>query len=290
MAKDADVNTDWERSAGIYNCTGGCGRKRLPASEFSKKQVEKALERLNTIADKDIRDGANMDRCIFLSAVCRKCTEEKEECEKAEAQARRDAREQAAEEAVLEPPERFTISLSERPFGMQPSKADESLGYVIAKVTEGKPASKAGVRLGWRVVEVAGKTTEGLDLEATQALLKAAELPASVEFEGVPGGADFCTACHLVLAAPLFSRKMRTKPAEKRRCSACVEASEAEAGGANAEGDTAGSSEKPQSKLDELQALCADSANQAEKVTGLKPVRGGGYIGRGGRARGRGAK
>ena len=35
---------------------------------------------------------------------------------------------------------------------------------------------RAGVRLGWRVVEVAGKTTEGLDLEATQQLTPAQAL------------------------------------------------------------------------------------------------------------------
>merc|ERR1711971_436310 len=147
-----------------------------------------------------------MERSIFLSAVCRRCMEEKE--------------------TVLEPPERVVVSLAERPFGMTPSKVDEtqSLGYVVAKVTEGKPASRAGVRPGWRAVKIGGASCEGLDLEAAQALMKAAELPASVEFEAVPGGADFCTACQRLLPAPLFSRKMRTKPPDKRRFTACVEA------------------------------------------------------------------
>lgn len=285
MAKDTDLSTDWERSAGIFNCVGGCGRKRLTGEFFSKKQVEKALDSLKTIADRDIRQ--DTEQCLYISAVCKECMDAKEERERAEAQARRDEQGKKAEETVLETPEHIMTSLAARPFGMTPSKADESLGYVVAKVSEGKPAAKAGVGFGWRVFAVASTACEGLNLEAVQALLKAAELPVSVEFEALPGGADFCTACQRVLPAPLFSRKMRTKPVEKRRCSACVEASEADA--ATAAGEEAGASEKPQSQLGELQALCAESAAQAEKVTGLKPVRGGGYVGRGGKARGRGS-
>jgi len=319
MAKDADVNTNWERSAGIYNCTGGCGRTRLPASEFSKKQVERALDSLNTLADRDIREGPGHESQLWLSAVCRGCIVEKEEREKAEAHTRREEREkaleerQALEETVLEPPERIATSLPERPLGMTPSKADESLGYVVAKVSDGKPAFKAGIRPGWRVATVAGKTCEGLNLEAVQALLKAAELPVAVEFDSLPSGADWCTSCLRVLVIPLFSRKMRTKPPDKRRCTSCVEASEEGSSATASEAqptcecgsvfaaidpknptvDAAicqkcGKARPKKSQLAELQELCAETASQAEKVTGLKPVRGGSFVGRGGRGRGRG--
>jgi hypothetical protein len=286
MAKDTDVNTDWELSAGIYSCIGGCSRQRLPASEFSKKQIEKALNALNTLGDKDIRNGPDIQEVLYLNAVCKRCMEEKEERERQEAQVRREKCEAAAEEIVLEPGEKITVSISERPFGMASSKADDVQGYLVSKVTEGKPAARAGVRPGWRAVSVGGKSCEGLDVDAVLAMFKAAELPVDLEFEAVPENADFCTACHRVLPAPLFSRKMRTKPRETRRCSACVEAAQADSAGAPGGEGAEGGTEKPQSQLDELKALCADSAAQAEKVTGLKPVRGGGYIGRGGRSRG----
>merc|ERR1712176_145175 len=94
---------------------------------------------------------------------------------------------------------------------------------------------------------------------------------------------DLCTACQRVLPSDKFSRKMRTKPAEKRRCTACVE----ESGAADEAGGDENSAAKGTSKLSELQALCASSADQAEKVTGLKPVRGGSAAGRG-KGRGRG--
>merc|ERR1719336_2682179 len=171
------------------------------------------------------------------------------------------------------------VTLAERPFGMTPSKAD-GVGYLVAKVSEGKPAAKAGVRAGWHLVEINGKPCAELDLESAQAELKASDLPVDVVFEAVPGGADFCTACQRVLPIPLFSRKMRTKPPEKRRCSACVEASEAE-DGEGAEGAPAIHVAQPKGKLGELAGLCAETAREAEAVTGLRAVRGGSRAGRG---------
>jgi len=277
MAKSEDLSTDWQKSAGDFSCTV-CRRKRLPASEFSKKQVEKALESLKSIPDKDIRTGPDIQQTLYLSGVCKKCSEEREERERAEAQARREEREQAAEETVLQPPERVAVSFAERPFGVTPSKA-EGVGYLVVKVGEGKPAARAGVRPGWRLVELGGKSFEGLDFEAMNALVKGAELPVEAVFEAIPGGGDFCTACQRVLAAPLFSRKMRTKPPEKRRCSSCVEvaeAAEAEAAEGAAAAPAEGAGGKPQSKLGELRELCAETAREAEAVTGLKAVRGSG--------------
>ncbi|CAK0852533.1 unnamed protein product [Prorocentrum cordatum] len=284
MATSSELGTDWQRSAGDFSCSS-CGRKRLPASEFSKKQVEKALESLRTIPDKDIRQGPEIQQVVYLSGICKRCTEEKEATERAEAQAKREQREEsiAEAEAAMGPPERVEVSLGERPFGMTPSKA-EGAGYLVVKVSDGKPAARAGVRLGWRVVEVAGAACGSASMEDTQAMLKAAELPASVVFEAPPAGAEFCTACHRVLAAPHFSRKMRTRPPERRRCTPCVEASEADAG---AEGDGAEAEAAPPQAaggpLAELRQLCAETAREAELVTGIRAKGGGG---RGGRGRG----
>lgn len=275
MATDESVSTDWQKSAGDFSCTV-CERKRLPASEFSRKQVEKALDALKTIPDRDIRTGPEIQRNLFLTGVCKACTEKQEERERAEAQARREERNQAAAEAVLDQPEMVPAVLSERPFGMTPVKGEGVQGYLVAKATEGKPAAKAGVRPGWRLAEIGGSNCAGFGLEEVQALLKEATLPISVVFEAVPGGADFCTTCQQRLPAPLFSRKMRTRPPDKRRCTGCVEASE----GGGAEGEegpnAVGSDQAPQTKLQELQALCAESAQQAQKVTGLRAVRGAG--------------
>eukprot|EP00441_Pelagodinium_beii_P017735 CAMPEP_0197672684 /NCGR_PEP_ID=MMETSP1338-20131121/79463_1 /TAXON_ID=43686 ORGANISM="Pelagodinium beii, Strain RCC1491" /NCGR_SAMPLE_ID=MMETSP1338 /ASSEMBLY_ACC=CAM_ASM_000754 /LENGTH=256 /DNA_ID=CAMNT_0043252819 /DNA_START=24 /DNA_END=791 /DNA_ORIENTATION=+ len=256
MAKSEDLSTDWQKSAGDFSCTV-CQRKRLPASEFSKKQVAKALESLRSIPDKDVRTGPDIHTVTYLSGVCKKCAEEKEQTEKAAAEAKREEREKAAGEAVIEAPERVEVSFDARPFGMTP--ATKGNGYVVLKASDGKPAAKAGVRPGWRLVAISGESCESLDMNGAQAKLKAADLPVTVLFEAVPGGADFCVSCQEVLAMPLFSRKMRTKPPEKRRCSSCVEASEAD--GEAAEGEVqeqAGGYSAPEgSKLSELQQLCA---------------------------------
>eukprot|EP00933_Yihiella_yeosuensis_P055581 TRINITY_DN54411_c0_g1_i1.p1 TRINITY_DN54411_c0_g1~~TRINITY_DN54411_c0_g1_i1.p1 ORF type:complete len:283 (+),score=81.18 TRINITY_DN54411_c0_g1_i1:38-886(+) len=277
MAKSEELSTDWTRSAGDFSCSS-CGRKRLPACEFSKKQVEKLLASLKTIPDKDIRTGPDISSVVYLTGVCKKCTEEKEQKERADAQAKRDEREAAAEEATIEPPEKVEVVLAQRPLGMTPASKAPT-GYRVLKASEGKPAAKAGVKPGWRLVSVAGKSCEDQSLEEAQATLKGAELPVTLTFEAVPGGADFCINCQEILAIPLFSRKMRTRLPEKRRCSACVEASEA-AGEDEAEG--AAPAEGGGSKLSELQQLCRETAKEAEKVTGIKAV------GRGGRGKGRG--
>lgn len=278
----AELGTDWTRSAGDFSCVV-CERKQLPASEFSKKQVEKALQSLKTLPNRDIRSGPDITRTIFLQAVCKKCTEEGEEAQRLEAKARREeceAHEEAAAQAManLEPGPLTLVILEERPFGMSSSKSEDD-GYVVGRVTDGKPAAKAGVGLGWRVTAVADSSCRGLNLENVQQLLRTAPLPVTVEFEQLPNTTGFCTACQRVLTTMLFSRKMLTKPVEKRRCSACVEESLAGPGVDAGEEKAAGGADA----LSDLQALCADSAKQAEKVTGLKPVRGGGR----GRGRGR---
>jgi ATP-dependent RNA helicase DDX3X len=66
---------------------------------------------------------------------------------------------------------------------MAPSKDAGVSGYMVAKVAEDKPADKAGVRHGWRLVSIAGKPCRDLDLEEIQVLMKGADLPLEAEFE-----------------------------------------------------------------------------------------------------------
>lgn len=164
---------------------------------------------------------------LIRPGVCKRCadqlrTREREEA-KAKKESREQAREQALKEGILDAPELVTVSMAERPFGMTACKDAE--GYLVGSVKEGKPAARGGVRPGWRLATVGGSSCDGLDKAAVQALTKEIELPADFVFESVPTGADFCTACEKILVWAKFSRKMRTKPPEKRRCTACVEAS-----------------------------------------------------------------
>eukprot|EP00927_Polykrikos_kofoidii_P086240 TRINITY_DN9602_c0_g1_i1.p1 TRINITY_DN9602_c0_g1~~TRINITY_DN9602_c0_g1_i1.p1 ORF type:complete len:788 (+),score=130.47 TRINITY_DN9602_c0_g1_i1:97-2460(+) len=85
--------------------------------------------------------------------------------------------------ALTKPTELITVILAERPFGMSPSKEEGVTGYVVAKLAEGRPADAAGVKTGWRLVEVGGKTCKELDLEVMQKLLKEASLPVRIVFE-----------------------------------------------------------------------------------------------------------
>eukprot|EP00435_Cladocopium_sp_Y103_P066475 s239_g28.t1 len=268
--------------AGDFHCNGPCQRKRLPASEFSKKQVERALDSLRNIADKDIRTGPEIQTVLYLSGVCKRCTEEKERQAQAEAAARRGG----ADAGEVEPDvagEQVEVTLSSRPFGLTPSS--KGPGYVVLKASEGKPAAKAGVRPGWRLVaidrEVCGG--EGGSQVEWQSRLKAAELPVKMTFETL-GSRDFCTSCQEILPGSNFSRKMRTKAPEKRRCSACVEDAAEEKNENGEPGGSEGAVQGEATKLSELKQLCAETAKEAEQVTGLKAVRGAG------RGRGRGYK
>mmetsp|Transcript_14232 Transcript_14232/g.32306 ORF Transcript_14232/g.32306 Transcript_14232/m.32306 type:complete len:812 (+) Transcript_14232:139-2574(+) len=80
------------------------------------------------------------------------------------------------------PPQLVKISLQERPFGMAPTK-DGASGYTISKVADDKPAGRAGVQAGWRLVAVGGKACKDADMEAIQGFLKSASLPVALEFE-----------------------------------------------------------------------------------------------------------
>eukprot|EP00928_Gymnodinium_smaydae_P081679 TRINITY_DN65154_c0_g1_i1.p1 TRINITY_DN65154_c0_g1~~TRINITY_DN65154_c0_g1_i1.p1 ORF type:complete len:322 (-),score=60.81 TRINITY_DN65154_c0_g1_i1:149-1114(-) len=210
-------------------CAPSVGQWQAPAPKAAQSKPEK-LE----VKQEEIQFGH-----MVQPGVCKRCKEERRQRDREKAKAKKEARDQEREQALegsLEAPERIEVTLGERPFGMTPSKAD-NVGYLIAKASDGKPAAKSGVRPGWRVAEVAGQSCQGMGMEEVQALLKAAELPVRVGFDAMPSNGDFCTCCQKVLVWAEFSRKMRTKPADKRRCIACVEAAggdgegEAEAGG-----------------------------------------------------------
>lgn len=105
------------------------------------------------------------------------------------------SRSKSADEPAPKELEVVGMQLSERPFGMAPSKEAGVSGYVVAKVAEEKPAATAGVCVGWRLVSIAGKPCRDLDLEGIQVLLKGADLPVAVEFErekegGPPKGSE----------------------------------------------------------------------------------------------------
>lgn len=208
-----------------------------PAEDATKIESTSQAEKNNTMLDEHVQFGH-----LVRPGICKLCAEERREHEREEAKAKRAsrelAREHALEEGALEPPERVTVSLTDRPFGMTPSKA-EGVGYLVAKVSEGKPAARAGIRPGWRVAEIMDTSSESLDLEAVQVLLKSAELPVAITFEALPSNGDFCTTCQRALVWALFSRKMRTKPADKRRCIACVEAAGVEGEAEDVETSTA---------------------------------------------------
>ena len=100
-------------------------------------KVERALEGLRSIKEKDIRP--DVQEVTFLSGVCKSCTEEQERLERLEAAERRAAKEPEAVEDVEG--QLHEVTLTSRPFGLTP--VPEQQGYVVLKASEGKPAAKA---------------------------------------------------------------------------------------------------------------------------------------------------
>ena len=139
-------------------------------------QVERALEGLRSIKEKDIRE--DVQELTFLSGVCKSCTEQQARTVGAglepleELQERQEAAARRSEAAPVEDVEGkiVEVTLASRPFGLTPVPAGE--GYVVLKASEGKPAAKAGVRPGWRLQNLAGEAASG-DLAELQAKLKA---------------------------------------------------------------------------------------------------------------------
>merc|ERR1712232_1523569 len=113
MGEQLSGGNDWRQSAGDFTCTA-CGKKRLPASEFSKRQVEKALEGLKSIPDKDIRSGPEIETTQYVSAICKKCMLAREGTERTEAAAKRVDRDDVIDTPV-EPAVRRAVSFTDRP-------------------------------------------------------------------------------------------------------------------------------------------------------------------------------
>lgn len=95
---------------------------------------------------------------------------------------------QVVEDALCAPPSalplliRVVVTLNVRPFGMSPVKEGVA-GYVVAKLAANNPASNAGVRIGWRLIEVGGTSCRDWDVEAVKALMQGVALPVQLAFE-----------------------------------------------------------------------------------------------------------
>merc|ERR1712194_646131 len=93
-----------------------------------------------------------------------------------------------------------SIIFEKRPFGMTPSKTEgdsEESGYVVQSVNHNdpsKPASRLGVRPGWKVSVVNETDVSGMSLDSVQSLLKETALPIHVEFAVPPkdGSSPVC--------------------------------------------------------------------------------------------------
>lgn len=207
-----------------------CGRCNLPADAFSKRQQAKTMEAMQRPQNTD-RRVSGQEWFVCPERVCKSCLSERESKQQAEAASQRGgkgaqevATDGAEERQQVDTPsqEHVVASFLERPFGMTPVKIHDS-AYIVLKVSEGKTAAITGIRPGWRIVAVSEKPCDGLDLEGVQSLLKSADLPVLVEFAPVPISKDFCTSCQKLLAVDAFSRKMRTKTPDKRRCTSCTD-------------------------------------------------------------------
>lgn len=120
--------------------------------------------------------------------------------------------------------ETVIVRLGARPFGLVPTPdAAADAGYNVLRATEGKPAWAEGVRPGWRITAVGGEDVRGLPLAEVQARMKDSAVPLELGFACPPAEWQFCVACSRPQPPVAFSRKMLTKPADKRRCSACLQ-------------------------------------------------------------------
>uniref|UniRef100_A0A7S1A3T4 PDZ domain-containing protein n=1 Tax=Noctiluca scintillans TaxID=2966 RepID=A0A7S1A3T4_NOCSC len=194
-----------------FACTV-CLREYLPASEFSEPQLAKC-------AEQEVKNN-EASTIELLRATCKSCALSGKEAEAAAAAERQAASQAIANESQWEV---VPISLVARPFGMTAAGASDSAGYRVARATAGKPAAEAGVVAGWRLVSIGGVDVRELPLKDAQLVLKDTPLPAELCFERPPSDWHFCVGCSLPCPPEAFSRKMLTKPADKRRCSACVQ-------------------------------------------------------------------
>ncbi|CAK0838450.1 unnamed protein product [Prorocentrum cordatum] len=194
-----------------------CKREYLPCSEFSDAQVEKC----------EVQERKNQEEAVIrlLVATCKACVAKAKEAEAARAAERAAEAKAVAAEVTWE---RVVVTLEARPFGMTPASSSEggAAGYRVAKASEGKPAWAQGVRPGWALACVGEQDVSGLPLAEAQAALKEAALPAELAFDVPPAGWHFCVGCCAAQPPEAFSRKMLTKPPEKRRCSECVQVQE----------------------------------------------------------------
>lgn len=195
-----------------FACTA-CQREYLPASEFAEAQLERCAEQEHqNNAESTIK---------LLRALCKSCVGDVKADEVAKATERAEAAAVIAGEVTWEP---VAVQLASRPFGVTPAGASDegTVGYRVAKASEGKPARTAGVEPGWVLVSVSGRDVRNMPLKDIQPLVKEAALPAELGFERPPPEWHFCVECCRSQPPQAYSRKMLTKPVDKRRCSQCA--------------------------------------------------------------------
>lgn len=186
-----------------------CLREYLPASEFSEPQIRKCEEQeIRNTAEHTIR---------LLEATCKVCQAQDKGAELARATERAAKATEVAAESLWDQVE---VNLSTKPFGL--SAAPTDVGYHVARASEGKPAHKNGIRAGWVLRAIDTQNVQELPLSDVQTMLKTAELPLRLIFSRPPADWHFCVGCLRAHPPCAYSRKMLTKPVDKRRCSACV--------------------------------------------------------------------
>lgn len=194
-----------------------CKREYLPATEFSEAQLDKcAAQEVQNSAEHTIR---------LLQATCKACSAQARDAEMEKAAERVAEASTVAAESTWES---VTAVLAARPFGLTPLNSTEAatVGYRVAKASEGKPAWAEGIRPGWVLVGIGERDVRDMPLNEIQVILKEAPLPAQTTFEQPPPDWLFCVGCCRSQPPQAYSRKMLTKPVDKRRCSACVQNSQ----------------------------------------------------------------
>ena len=115
---------------------------------------------------------------------------------------------------------------------------------------------------------------EQAEQEARQAKIESGEVKVSEKEAQKLAELHKCWQCNKELPGTAFSRKMLTKPPNKRRCSSCAESAVAAEAAKQAEkkqtAAEAAVAPKGSGVLAEVKALCADAATEATKVTGIQ--------------------
>lgn len=203
-------------------------KKYVPGEGIDPPNVSTACARnRNSSGPSDSFRDSN-DQCRVMLQAAQRCLDQDKNAIKAmqEAEAAKAAEraEAARVEAIDTQWEAVTVMLGARPFGLVPMpESENNTGYTVLRATEGKPAWAEGVRPGWRITTVGGQDVVGLPAAEVQAQMKDSAVPLELGFTRPPAEWQFCVACMRPQPPVAFSRKMLTKPVDKRRCASCLQ-------------------------------------------------------------------